>query len=185
MEGAATWLQNQQHLCDNNHMFGTAAYARGKSSLRIITMGNTSSSSNPSPAGAQQACTSSGQQQPTSDSQQAPMPECPVKPGAGYKNAAVYNVYGQRLNDPNAPLPKSPLSVLRDADVLDPRNNMPLEPNQLPCPGQRKPLSTERVASTIPKGGTESTWLFPSPQMVFNGACHATIACNHACMAPA
>ena len=46
---------------------------------------------------------------------------------------------------------------------------MPLEPNQLPCPGQRKPLPTERVPSSIPKGGTESTWVFPSPQMVFNG----------------
>jgi hypothetical protein len=98
--------------------------------------------------------------------------ECPVKE---YKNPAVYNVYGQRINDPNAPANKSPLSSLRNTDVLDPRNNMPLEPNQLPCPGQRKPLTTERVASNIPKGGTDGTWLFPSPQMVFNGACHASM----------
>lgn len=91
--------------------------------------------------------------------------ECPVKE---YKNPAVYNVYGQRINDPNAPTNVSPLSSLKNTDVLDPRNNMPLEPNQLPCPGQRKPLSTERVASNIPKGGTDGTWLFPSPQMVFN-----------------
>lgn len=99
---------------------------------------------------------------PTQDS------SCPVKPGSGYKNPAVYNVYGTRINDPNAPLPQSPLTGIKDADVLDPRNNMPLEPNQLPCPGQRKPLSTSRATSTIPKGGTDSTWLFPSPQMVFN-----------------
>ena len=55
-------------------------------------------------------------------------------------------------------------------DLLDPKNNMPLEPNQQPCPGQRRPLSTERIQSNIPKGGTDSTWLYPSPQMFFNGA---------------
>eukprot|EP00198_Chlamydomonas_reinhardtii_P007550 XP_001696887.1 predicted protein [Chlamydomonas reinhardtii] len=95
-----------------------------------------------------------------------PPSSCPVNPK--YKNPAVYNVYGQRINDPNSQAKPSPLASITGADVLDPKNNMPLEPNQLPCPGQRKPLSTERVASNIPKGGTESTWLFPSPQMVFN-----------------
>jgi cytochrome c heme-lyase len=89
---------------------------------------------------------------------------CPVK--GDYKNPAIYNVYGERTNDPSAS--KNPLLALQNTEVLDPRNNMPLEPNQLPCPGQRKPLTTERVASNIPKGGTESTWVFPSPQMVFN-----------------
>ena len=52
----------------------------------------------------------------------------------------------------------------------DPRNNMPVEPNQQPYPGQRKPISTERVVSSIPKGGTEATWVYPSPQMFYNGA---------------
>lgn len=102
---------------------------------------------------------------------------CPMKPNdqenascpVNYKNPAIYNVYGQRINDPGNPLPKGPLSSVTGFDVLDPKNNMPLEPNQLPCPGQRKPLSTDRAASTIPKGGTESTWQYPSPQMVFNG----------------
>ncbi|KXZ52772.1 hypothetical protein GPECTOR_8g161 [Gonium pectorale] len=97
---------------------------------------------------------------------QEPPSSCPVNPK--YKNPAVYNVYGQRINDPSSPAPANPLASIQGADMLDPKNNMPLEPNQLPCPGQRKPLSTERVASNIPKGGTESTWLFPSPQMVFN-----------------
>lgn len=86
-----------------------------------------------------------------------------------YRNPAIYNVYGERINDPSAPPAASnTLQVLRGSAVLDPRNNMPLEANQMPCPGQRKPLTTERVASNIPKGGTASTWLFPSPQMVFN-----------------
>ena len=50
---------------------------------------------------------------------------------------------------------------------------MPLEPNQQPCAGQRKVISTQREASNIPKGGTDSTWLYPSPQMFYNGA-HAS-----------
>jgi hypothetical protein len=92
--------------------------------------------------------------------------ECPVKPE--YRNPAVYNVYGQKINDPVS-TPSNPILALQNNQILDSRNNMPLEPNQLPCPGQRKPLSTDRIASIIPKGGTDTTWLFPSPQMVFNG----------------
>lgn len=34
---------------------------------------------------------------------------------------------------------------------LDPTNNMPKVANQLPTPGQTKPISTERVASSILK----------------------------------
>ncbi|CAL8470776.1 g10318 [Coccomyxa elongata] len=78
---------------------------------------------------------------------------CPVPEEVRTK--AVYNVYNQRI-DPSA-CPK-----------LDPRNNMPIEPNQQPFPGQRKPISTERIVSSIPKGGTEGTWVYPSPQMFYN-----------------
>jgi len=94
--------------------------------------------------------------------------QCPVIGSAAYKNPAVYNVYGQQMNNPSSQPIHNPLSVLKNSDLVDSRNNMPLEPNQMPCPGQRKHLSTERIPSVIPKGGTESTWLFPSPQMVFN-----------------
>jgi hypothetical protein len=52
---------------------------------------------------------------------------------------------------------------------LDPVNQMPREPNQAPAPGQRRPLPTARQLSSIPKGGTDSAWLYPSPQMFFNG----------------
>ena len=46
---------------------------------------------------------------------------------------------------------------------------MPTNPNQQPAPGQSVPLSTERVPSQIPKGGTENeTWTYPSPQMFWN-----------------
>lgn len=77
---------------------------------------------------------------------------------------------------------------------LDPTNNMPKVANQLPAPGQTKPISTERVASSILKvslpvgrfcqkargiswlthtllqGGAKegTTWTYPSPQMFYN-----------------
>ena len=59
---------------------------------------------------------------------------------------AAYNVYNQRL---------------------DPTNNMPVVANQLPWPGQKELLSTERVPSTIAKGGG-GRWVFPSQQMFYN-----------------
>ena len=52
---------------------------------------------------------------------------------------------------------------------LDSSNQMPVTPNQLPFPGQVKPLSTERAVSNIPKGGTAgANWVFPSSQMFYN-----------------
>ena len=46
---------------------------------------------------------------------------------------------------------------------------MPREPNQQPVPGQKKPLPRDRVPSSIPKAGTGTAWLYPSPQMFYNG----------------
>jgi len=48
--------------------------------------------------------------------------------------------------------------------------------NQKPMPGQKIPLSTQRQASSIPKGDVtpphqhkdSETWVFPSPQMFYN-----------------
>jgi cytochrome c heme-lyase len=72
---------------------------------------------------------------------------CPVQ-GEKYKNPTQYNVYSQ---------------------PIDVTNNMPVTPNQLQAPGQEIPLSTQRVSSGIPKGGTdEGTWTYPSPQMFWN-----------------
>jgi cytochrome c heme-lyase len=46
---------------------------------------------------------------------------------------------------------------------------MPMNPNQEPKDGQKYPLDTNRVTSSIPKGGTENgTWTYPSEQMFFN-----------------
>ncbi|KAE9116098.1 hypothetical protein PF006_g19121 [Phytophthora fragariae] len=71
---------------------------------------------------------------------------CPVVKD-GKEESEIYNVYGQRI---------------------DPTNMMPYNPNQDPNNEQRYPLPQERVQSTIPKGGTEGTWLYPSEQMFFN-----------------
>jgi hypothetical protein len=68
---------------------------------------------------------------------------CPVK----YKNPNVYNVYGQKL---------------------DPSNMMPAAAQQLPVPGQEKPMQTNRVVSGIAKGGADSSWVYPSEQMFYN-----------------
>ncbi|KAF5837100.1 cytochrome c/c1 heme-lyase [Dunaliella salina] len=95
--------------------------------------------------------------------------ECPVLTSSSMRfKGPVYDVYGQNINDPNRRSSNPALEVLKGTNVLDPRNNMPLEPNQLPCPGQRKQLPTERAVSSIPKGGVDGTWTFPSPQMVYN-----------------
>lgn len=144
----------------------------GNRASREASAGDGSSSAAGLPAAA--AAAAGGAPHPGAAAGQAPPPECPASPqfkGQVYKNPAVYNVYNQRINDPAvAAAVASPLSGLPGQDVLDPKNNMPLEPNQQPCPGQKRLLSTERQASNIPKGGTESTWVYPSPQMFFNGA---------------
>lgn len=82
-----------------------------------------------------------------SDSQQAS--GCPVAHDSGskYKHPHVYNVYGQRI---------------------DPTNQMPAQPAQNKHPEQVKELPTERIQSTIRKGGTEATWTYPSEQMFYN-----------------
>lgn len=83
-----------------------------------------------------------------SHSTQQPADGCPVIHGQSGSNAVQYNVYAQ---------------------PIDPQNQMPLNPNQLPAPGQSAPLSTERVRSFIPKGGTtQETWQYPSSQMFYN-----------------
>lgn len=99
---------------------------------------------------------------------------CPViQQQDAYRHPHIYNVYGQRIDDsasPPSPPPSSSslAAAVGRAALVDPRNRMPLEPNQEPCPGQRRPLDTGRESSTIPKGGTAATWVYPSPQMFFN-----------------
>ena len=81
---------------------------------------------------------------------------CPMKFGSkaasssstNYKNPVQYNVYSQ---------------------PIDPTNQMPSTASQQKSTNQNANLPTERVISTIPKGGTvDQTWLYPSPQMFWN-----------------
>jgi cytochrome c heme-lyase len=52
---------------------------------------------------------------------------------------------------------------------LNPANAMPAVAAQSPTPGQRVPLSTARVTSTIPSGTSgEPLWVYPSQQMFYN-----------------
>ena len=73
----------------------------------------------------------------------------------GEKQQQQYDVYSR-------PLP------------MDPTNNMPIPNvqttarNNLPSSQQQNTLPTERVKSSIPKGGTNETWVYPSPQMFYN-----------------
>ena len=89
--------------------------------------------------------TSDNNNNPTTSNASSAPSQCPVQ--HGQKKAQVYNVYSQEIN---------------------PDNQMPSNPNQLPREDQSEPLSTARTKSTIPKGGTDSTWTYPSPQMFFN-----------------
>jgi cytochrome c heme-lyase len=131
-------------------------------------MGNTMSSSLPDPSpSAPAAVDSAACPVLSTSSPQQEQSRCPVPESA--RSRGIYNVYGQRIDVPQAEGPADPLAALRATDVLDPKNNMPLAANQQPCPGQRKLLSTDRIESNIPKGGTRETWVYPSPQMFFNG----------------
>eukprot|EP00326_Haptolina_ericina_P018096 CAMPEP_0181194432 /NCGR_PEP_ID=MMETSP1096-20121128/14337_1 /TAXON_ID=156174 ORGANISM="Chrysochromulina ericina, Strain CCMP281" /NCGR_SAMPLE_ID=MMETSP1096 /ASSEMBLY_ACC=CAM_ASM_000453 /LENGTH=225 /DNA_ID=CAMNT_0023283941 /DNA_START=94 /DNA_END=772 /DNA_ORIENTATION=- len=60
--------------------------------------------------------------------------------------------------------------VKGQADI-NPANSMPVHPNQSAAAGQRIPLPTARVESTIPTAGGNSedpNWVYPSEQMFFN-----------------
>eukprot|EP01113_Clastostelium_recurvatum_P034423 TRINITY_DN4669_c0_g1_i1.p1 TRINITY_DN4669_c0_g1~~TRINITY_DN4669_c0_g1_i1.p1 ORF type:complete len:314 (+),score=103.51 TRINITY_DN4669_c0_g1_i1:23-943(+) len=70
-----------------------------------------------------------------------------------------------------SPSPLSASHTSENVDALNPTNNMP-KPNQLPHADQRYPLPTNRITSTIPRGGhgapEDDKWSYPSPQMFFN-----------------
>jgi len=82
-------------------------------------------------------------------------------------------------HDTSTPAPASdgcPVKARQEYNVysqpIDKTNNMPKgAKTQLPNPTQQIELPTERVSSTIPKGGTtagDQTWKYPSPQQFYN-----------------
>lgn len=84
--------------------------------------------------------------------------KCPVS-----HNSTVFSTISKK--ESGCPMKQKAYNVY--GEEIDPSNNMP-PPNQNPSPGQRMSLSINRIQSTIPKGGTDSTWAYPSPQMFFN-----------------
>lgn len=112
---------------------------------------------------------------------------CVREPKSKYKHPHVYDVYGRRIDPPTSQderaqvwkMPSflyttsfyNPQQINRtggSVEEINPANRMPVHANQQPAPGQKEALSTFRQKSTIPKAGTEDTWLYPSPQMFFN-----------------
>nr|DBA44782.1 TPA_exp: holocytochrome c synthase [Nothoceros vincentianus] len=93
-----------------------------------------------------------------------------------YKNPHVYDVYGRRIEQQSKAGPGSDVWVMPSflyygsdgPEEINPANRMPKYANQAPAPGQREALSKYRQTSSIPKGGTEETWVYPSPQMFYN-----------------
>ena len=80
---------------------------------------------------------------------------CPI-----LSDAEVGRVYNELLK---------PAAEREQSEKLSDRNAMPVGLRNKPMKGQEKHLSTDRIVSTIPKGGSNDTWIYPSPQMFFNG----------------
>ncbi len=98
----------------------------------------------------------------TSPSSAEPVSACPVK--ASKKNNAPSNGSACPVKSDSSKVQYNVYS-----QPIDPTNNMPSVANQLPGPMQNEALSTERVQSSIPKGGSDgATWTYPSPQMFYN-----------------
>jgi len=65
--------------------------------------------------------------------------------------------------------PKGESSDTQASVAVDPANMMP-PANQQPSPGQPFSLDTSREVSSIPRGGTDHNWVYPSEQMWWNAA---------------
>lgn len=93
-----------------------------------------------------------------------------------YKHPHVYDVYGRRIDQQSKESPGQNVWVMPSflyygsdgPEEIDPANRMPKVANQNPAPGQREQLSQYRQRSSIPKGGTDESWVYPSPQMFYN-----------------
>jgi cytochrome c heme-lyase len=83
-------------------------------------------------------------------------------------NGKVFNVYMQEI-DPTNNMPANPNQVRgRQIPQSVSRRLLTLPTSQKPAPGQQEDLPTKRQQSSIPKGGTEGAWLYPSEQMFYN-----------------
>jgi cytochrome c heme-lyase len=95
---------------------------------------------------------------------------CPVRHGPSSKSdGAAAAGPGGRGGSGGCPVLQKHNDAGCGSDSLNPLNRMPNSPAQHRADGQEAALSTERVQSTIPKGGNDgSTWEYPSQQMFYN-----------------
>lgn len=100
----------------------------------------------------------------------APQPSgCPYQPGKSTAAEPPPEKPAGCPVDPSKWASWAGASQPADEERLNLSNMMPA-PNQQPAPGQTKPLSTDRVTSTIPQGsgGQGGRWVYPSEQMFYN-----------------
>lgn len=86
--------------------------------------------------------------------------ECPM-------HAETQSVSECPSNAASQPPSGCPMHQTGGSEEINTDNMMP-PPNQRPSPDQPFPLPTDREQSTIPKAGTDSTWVYPSQQMFWN-----------------
>ncbi|CAG5133635.1 unnamed protein product [Candidula unifasciata] len=110
------------------------------------------------------------QSEMSADSSAKPIPaECPMSQGRLPKSNQG-NQSGEPQPTPfvsECPMSKGEAAKMSSPDEINKDNMMP-PPNQRPAPDQPFPLSTHRIESTIPKAGTNETWVYPSQQMFWN-----------------
>ena len=92
--------------------------------------------------------------------------ECPLGYGNKVENEAPKSECPLGYGQPECPSGPTG-SAVPSSEQIDPRNMMP-PPNQKPSVDQPFQLNTNRQSSSIPKDGTDGTWLYPSEQMFWN-----------------
>ncbi|GAB1605430.1 cytochrome c-type heme lyase-like [Argonauta hians] len=113
----------------------------------------------------------------SSSSASAPAAPCDNKSAAttitttaATTSAAPYYPSECPMHNSDAPVPPTPSECPMNqsgGETIDPTNMMP-PPNQRPAADQPFPLPLNREVSTIPKAGTDETWVYPSQQMFWN-----------------
>lgn len=92
--------------------------------------------------------------------------KCPIKQES---QSSFFGLWNSNSSPPKEE--KVQYNVYSQPITINKSNMIPSDVNQLPNPRQKEELSTDRVKSSIPKGGSDDdsvTWTYPSPQMFYN-----------------
>jgi cytochrome c heme-lyase len=117
-------------------------------------------------------------EQPSRPEEQKQKQECPVKPSNEHDHQI--HTHSSITKSTECPMrqteqtklipsecPMHASNQLNNSEQINPDNQMPMHPNQIPDPDQPFDLSKNRVVSTIPKNDKEN-WVYPSEQMFWN-----------------